>query len=130
MSPALASGSLTTGPSGKPLISSYAGSLAATQLAGEKHKDKYPLTGLLITETAHQKLPVIYSKQMTALYKNHSPLNIKGRKFSSFLCTKLLQSYLTLFNPKDCSLKGSSVRVILQAKILEWVAMSFSRGSS
>ena len=85
VSPALASGSLTTGSSGKPLISSYAGSLAATQLAGEKHKDKYPLTGLLITETAHQKLPLMYSKQMTALYKNLSPLNIKGRKFSSFL---------------------------------------------
>ena len=63
MSPALASGSLTTGSPGKPLISSYPGSLAATQLVGEKHKDKYPLTGLLITETTHQKLPVIYSKQ-------------------------------------------------------------------
>ena len=30
----------------------------------------------------------------------------------------------------DCSLPGSSVRGILQAKILEWVAISFSRGSS
>ena len=30
----------------------------------------------------------------------------------------------------DCSPKGSSVRGILQARILEWVAISFSRGSS
>ena len=30
----------------------------------------------------------------------------------------------------DCSLPGSSVQGILQARILEWVAMSFSRGSS
>ena len=30
----------------------------------------------------------------------------------------------------DCSLPGSSVRGILQARILEWVAISFSRGSS
>ena len=30
----------------------------------------------------------------------------------------------------DCSLPGSSVHGILQAKILEWVAISFSRGSS
>ena len=30
----------------------------------------------------------------------------------------------------DCSLSGSSVREILQARILEWVAISFSRGSS
>ena len=30
----------------------------------------------------------------------------------------------------DCSLPGSSVHVISQARILEWVAVSFSRGSS
>ena len=33
-------------------------------------------------------------------------------------------------DPMDCSLPGSSVPGILQAKILEWVAISFSRGSS
>ena len=33
-------------------------------------------------------------------------------------------------NPKDCSLPGSSVHGILQAKKLEWVAISFSRGYS
>ena len=33
-------------------------------------------------------------------------------------------------NPMDCSLPGSSVHGILQARILEWVAISFSRGSS
>ena len=33
-------------------------------------------------------------------------------------------------NPMDCSLSGSSVRRILQARILEWVAISFSKGSS
>ena len=30
----------------------------------------------------------------------------------------------------DCNLPGSSVHGILQARILEWVAISFSRGSS
>ena len=30
----------------------------------------------------------------------------------------------------DCNPPGSSVHVILQARILEWVAISFSRGSS
>ena len=40
------------------------------------------------------------------------------------------QSCLTLFNPMDCSPPGSSVRGILQARRLEWVAISFSRGSS
>ena len=37
---------------------------------------------------------------------------------------------LTLCNPVDCSPPGSSVHGILQARILEWVAISFSRGSS
>ena len=40
---------------------------------------------------------------------------------------KLLQLCLTLWNPVDCSLPGSSVHVILHARILEWVA---TRGSS
>ena len=36
----------------------------------------------------------------------------------------------TLCHPMDCSLPGSSVHGILQARILEWVAILFSRGSS
>ena len=36
----------------------------------------------------------------------------------------------TLYDPMDCRLPGSSVRGILQARILEWVVISFSRGSS
>ena len=36
----------------------------------------------------------------------------------------------TLCNSVDCSLPGFSVRRILQARILEWVAISFSRRSS
>ena len=40
------------------------------------------------------------------------------------------QSCSTLCKPMDCSLPGSSVHGILQAQILEWVAMPSSRGSS
>ena len=36
----------------------------------------------------------------------------------------------TLCDPMDCSLSGSSVHGLLQARILEWVAISFSRGCS
>ena len=46
------------------------------------------------------------------------------------VCAKLLQSCLTLCYPMDCSLPVSSVHGILQARILEWVAIPFSRGSS
>ena len=42
---------------------------------------------------------------------------------------KLLQLYPTL-RPLDCSPPGSSVYGILQARILEWVAMPSSRASS
>ena len=44
------------------------------------------------------------------------------------LCAKSFQLCLTLCDPKDCSLPGSSVLGILQARILEWVAISSSRG--
>ena len=43
---------------------------------------------------------------------------------------KSIQSCLTLCNPLDYSLPGSSVQGIVQARILEWVAVSFSRRSS
>ena len=39
-------------------------------------------------------------------------------------------SFPTLWDPMDCSPPGSSVLGILQARILEWVAMPSSRGSS
>ena len=42
---------------------------------------------------------------------------------------KFLQSHLTPCYPMDCNLPGSSVHGILQARILEWVAMPSSRGS-
>ena len=43
---------------------------------------------------------------------------------------EVAQSCLTLCDPMDCSLPGSSIHGILQAGILEWVAFSFSRESS
>ena len=43
------------------------------------------------------------------------------------VCAKSLQSCLTLCDPMNCSLRGSSVHGILQARMLEWVAMPSSR---
>ena len=42
----------------------------------------------------------------------------------------LAQSCPTLWDPMNCSPPGSSVHGILQARIMEWVATAFSRGSS
>ena len=44
--------------------------------------------------------------------------------------SEVAQSYPTLCDPMDCSLPGFSLHGILQARVLEWVAISFSRGSS
>ena len=44
----------------------------------------------------------------------------------SAAAAKSLQSCLTLSDPIDCSLPGSSIHGIFQAKVLEWVAIAFS----
>ena len=44
--------------------------------------------------------------------------------------SEVTQSCLTLSDPMDCSLPDFSVHGIFQARVLEWVAISFSRGSS
>ena len=44
------------------------------------------------------------------------------------MCVLVTQSCPTLCNPMDCSLPGSSVHRLLEARILEWVTIPFSRG--
>ena len=43
--------------------------------------------------------------------------------------SEVTQSCPALCDPVDCSLPGSCLHAILQARVLEWVAISFSRGS-
>ena len=61
-------------------------------------------------------------------------LTFKKKKVILQLCwvkwSEVTQLCSTLCNPVDCSLPGSSIHGIFQARILEWVAISFSRGSS
>ena len=70
-----------------------------------------------------------------------SPSDHSQGKFSAFndLCvytkdseskSEVAQSCPTLCDRMDCSLLGCSIHGILQARILKWVAISFSRGSS
>ncbi|XP_065763454.1 inorganic pyrophosphatase 2, mitochondrial isoform X3 [Muntiacus reevesi] len=53
--------------------------------------------------------------------------NETSRLKLSCVCVIVAQSCLTLFDPMDCSPPGSFVHGILQARILEWVAISFSK---
>ena len=54
----------------------------------------------------------------------------RNRQNQSLPAAKSLQSCPTLCDPMDCSLPGFSVHGILQARTLEWVAISSSRRSS
>ena len=54
-----------------------------------------------------------------------------SKSFSpAWVHAKSLQLWLTLWDPMDWSLPGSSLHRIFSARILEWVAISFSRGPS
>ena len=60
-----------------------------------------------------------------------SPGNTCLSKVKTLSCCCLVaQSCPTLCNPMDCSPPDSSVHGVFQARILEWVVISFSRGSS
>ena len=76
--------------------------------------------------------PLVHGK--IALHKT-SPWCYKGLGTPGFAgesesVSEVAQSCPTLCDPMDCSLPGFSVHGILQARILEWVTISFSRGSS
>ena len=57
-------------------------------------------------------------------------LNIWVSLMAKLRIVLVAQSCLTHCNPTDCSLPGFSVLEVLQAKILEWIAIPFSRGTS
>ena len=84
-----------------------------------------------------------YKKGQTKYFRLYGPYDL----YCNYTTSKLMHTYkilnlyynvlcfvtqlcLTLCNPRACSLLGSSVHGIRQARILEWVATPFSRGSS
>ena len=69
---------------------------------------------------AHQAPPSLgFSRQ-----EHWSGLHFQCMKVKSE--SEVIQSYPTLRDPMDCSLPGSSVHRILQARVLEWGAIAFS----
>ena len=67
--------------------------------------------------------PGIISFRLTFNHLTHKPLQWVWEWLALALPAKSFQSCLTLWDPMDCSLQGSSVHGILQTRILEWVAM-------
>ena len=107
----------------------------------------------LLSESSHYSLPQQLISRFTGLLcALQNCLNLitgseVAKTFISFLLlwslgithcilfevkVKVLVAHLclTLYDPMDCSLPGSSIHGILQARILEWVAIPFSRASA
>ena len=64
------------------------------------------------------------------MYTYELGLDVKCISYCESESVLVAQSCLTLCNLTDCVLPGSSVHGSLQARILEWVAIHFSGGSS
>ena len=95
------------------------GAKQATVHGGGKESD--------MTEHAHGQFslqPIIKD------WSSHYDIRLKQHQYckSTMCCAKPLQSCLIPCNPMDCNPSGSSVHGILQARILEWAAITFFRG--
>ena len=71
-----------------------------------------------------------YSALAGGFFTTEATCDSVHMKRLSEMCVLVAQSCLTPCDLVNCSPPGSSVHGILQARILEWVAMPFSRGSS
>ena len=76
--------------------------------------------------------PLSAAKKINEVIIQRNMITRCDKHYEGTVCVhaKLLQSCLTLSDPMDCSLPGSSMHGIPQARILEWVAIPFPRGSS
>ena len=66
------------------------------------------------------------SQTLSVLPGRSTPLPSRAKNAAAAAAAKSLQSFPTLSDPMDCSLPGSSVHGISQARVLEWVAIAFS----
>ena len=78
----------------------------------------------MIISSGPKERPVL--RQDTLLHKVKERMREKIHLLAAAAAAKSLQSCLTLCDPTDGSPPGSPVPGILQARILEWVAISFS----
>ena len=105
---------------------------------GKGEKERYTHPNAEFQRIARRDKKAFLSDQCKEIEENHRMGNTR-HLFKKIRDTKgtfhaseseAAQSCPTLCDPMDCSLPGSSLHGILQARVLEWVAISFSRGSS
>ena len=68
-------------------------------------------------DSTFRGIKLIFHKENDTTYLLYETVKVKVTQWCPALC-----------NPMDCSLSGSSVHGILQARILEWVGVPFCRG--
>ena len=81
--------------------------------------------GIFLTQELNQRLLYLLHWQAGSL-----PLVLPGKPIKRVYIVLITQSCPTLCGAMDCSPPGSSVHGLLQARILEWLAILFSRESS
>ena len=98
----------------------------------ESHGDLAATTGQKCTVNVDPKKWNMEGGESVGAASSSKVRNRRDNTNTSWKKVKVLvaQSCLTFWNPMDCSPPGSPVHEILQARILEWVAISFSRGFS
>ena len=77
----------------------------------------------------HSKITKLKTTLATLVQNIHNNYYLFSTSYVLDKCVLVAQLWPTLCNPMDCSPSGSSVHGILQARILEWVAIPFSRQS-
>ena len=119
------------------------GQIEIMHLDGKKHHHFCDIVVWHISpESNHKETPDqarlkdVRQTQWPVIFKSIKVIKVEEilRNFSRLMETKSKKvkslSRVQLCNPVDCSPPGSSIHGIFQAKVLEWVAISFSRGSS
>ena len=89
-----------------------------------------PLSSVIrVASSVYQRLLIFLLAILIPACASSSPVFLM--MYSAYKLNKVkLLSCVWLWNPMDYSLPGSSIHEIFQARALEWVAISFSRGSS
>ena len=91
---------------------------------GKGKKVRYTHLNAEFQGIARRDKKVFFSDECKEIEENKK--KVKTAVAAAAAAAKSLQSYLTLCDPIDSNTPGSSVPGILQATILEWVAISFS----
>ena len=91
---------------------------------------------LIINVYISSILKLIRKVELLYIFKSYKNYSQKVREYVCIrhlshkcVCVLVTQSYPTLCDPMDCSPPGSSIHGILQARTLEWVAISFSNAN-